>query len=146
MAGADAMAMRPNILAPIIRTDEDAGMQTLRIFTILIALALAGGEIARWWGNPRFIPLAFDELLVAGAMFAAAALTKHIGAAPLAAAWALFAGLTLGLLVPTLDHLIFGPEKPSAVFYAVALGAMFTMGAISTWAALRINQAQSRAR
>lgn len=113
-------------------------MTGLRLFTIVVAVLLAGGEVARWWGNPRFLPLAFDELLVAAALLAAALSARRFGAAPLAAAWGLFCGLTLSLLVPTLDHLLFGPPKESgAVFYSVTLSLMLAAGLLALWAALR---------
>jgi hypothetical protein len=103
-------------------------MAKLRAVTFLFALLLAGGEIARWWGQPRFLPMALDELLVAAAMIAAAALAPRHGPAPLAAAWGLFCGLALALLVPTLDHLLFGPPKASAGFYSVVLGLTLLVG------------------
>jgi len=110
-------------------------MKALRILTALVALLLAAGEVARWWGSPRFLPLAFDELLLAAAMLAAAVLAGRSGAAPLAAAWGAFCGLTLGLLVPTLDHLLNGPEKASAGFYAAVLAAMLLVGLLALlWA------------
>lgn len=115
-------------------------MKALRILTALFALLLAGGEIARWWGNPRFLPLAFDELITAAAMLAAAAVAGRAGAGVLAAAWGLFCGLTLGLLVPTLDHLLNGPEKASAGFYAGILSAMLLIGLLALGAALAIGR------
>ena len=113
-------------------------MAKLRLFTVIIALLLAGGEVARWWGNPRFLPLAFDELLVGAALLAASLSTRRYGAAPLVAAWGLFCGLTLSLLVPTLDHLLFGPPKESgAVFYSVILSLMLAAGLAALGFALR---------
>lgn len=115
-------------------------MKVLRILTGLLALLMAGGEVARWWANPRFLPLAFDELLVGAAMLAAAVLAGRWGAAPLAAAWGLFCGLVLGLLVPTLDHLLNGPEKASAGFYAGILGVMLLAGLLALGSALAIGR------
>lgn len=113
-------------------------MAKLRLFTIIVALLLAGGEVARWWGNPRFLPLAFDELLVGAAMLAAALSARRHGPAPLAAAWGLFCGLVLSLLMPTLDHLLFGPEKPSGVvFYSVTLSVMLAVGLLALWVSLQ---------
>ena len=109
-------------------------MRRLRVLTVIVAFLLAFGEVARWWGQARLMPLAFDELVVAAAMLWAAAVAPWAGTAPLAAAWALFCGLTLGLLVPTLDHLLHGPPKASAGFYAIVLAAMLALGA---WAVLR---------
>lgn len=112
-------------------------MIRLRTFTIVFALLLAIGEAARWWGNPRFLPLAFDELLVAAALLAAALSLRRLGTAPLAAAWGIFCGQTLALLVPTLDHLLFGPEKESgAVFYSVILSMMLAVGLLALRSAL----------
>ena len=103
-------------------------MRSLRIVTVLVALLLGGGEFARWWGQPRLLPMALDELLVAVAMLGAAAVAGKAGSGPLAAAWGAYCGLVLGLLVPTLDHLLGGPPKPSAPLYATVLGAMLLVG------------------
>ena len=112
-------------------------MKILRAATLIVSVLMALGEIGRWWGDPRFVPLAFDELTVAAAMAIAAILAPKAGAVPLAAAWALFCGLNLGLLVTSLDHLFFGPPKDSAVFYSVVLAAMLAAGAWATFSALR---------
>jgi hypothetical protein len=119
-------------------------MTVLRIVTVLVALLLAGGEAARWWSSPRFMPLAFDELVVAAAMLATALWAPRFGAAPLAAAWGLFCGLVLGLLVPTLDHLLHGPEKASAGFYAAVLAAMLALGLIAMSASLRLGRPKTK--
>jgi hypothetical protein len=103
-------------------------MQALRLLTVFVAVVVALGEITRWWDDPRFLPLAFDELIVAAAMIAAAIAAPRHGTAPLAAAWGLFCGLVLALLVPSLDHLLFGPPKESAVFYSLVLGSMLVVG------------------
>ena len=120
-------------------------MVLLRILTLIVALLLAVGEIARWWGQPRFLPLALDELLVALAMVLAASFTNRFGAAPRAAAWARFCGLTLALLVPTLDHLLFGPPKASAGFYAAILAAMLFLGLAALLRTLSIARSEKRA-
>lgn len=119
-------------------------MTPLRLVTAVLALLLAVSEIARWWGDPRLVPLAFDELAVAATMLAAAMLAGRAGAPPLIAAWGLFTGLMLALLVPTLDHLLFGPEKASAGFYAVLLAAMLVAGIAGLVAALRLSRPVSR--
>ena len=106
----------------------------LRLFTFAVGLLLALGEAARWWGSARMVPLAFDEWLVAAALAGAAWITPKWGAGPLAAAWGLFSGLILGLIVPTLDHLMFGPEKESAAFYALVLAVLLALG---LWAMAR---------
>lgn len=120
-------------------------MKPLRIATIIVAVLLAGGEIARWWGDARFLPLAFDELLIAAALLWAALIAPRRGTAPLAAAWGLFCGMVLTLLVPTLDHLLFGPPKESAVFYSVALGIGLLGGLWALAAALSLSRSASRA-
>ncbi len=109
-------------------------MRILRPLTIIVAALLALGEIGRWWGKPSFLPLAFDELILAAAMLAAALASRRLGPAPLAAAWGAYCGFVLGLLVPTLDHLLFGPPKASAAFYSVILTAMLVVG---VWALIR---------
>lgn len=109
-------------------------MQVLRIVTVIVALALALGEIARWWGQARFAPMAFDEIAVAGVMLWAAAKAGRVAAGRLVAAWGVYCGFVLALLVPTLDHLMSGPPKQSAGFYAVVLAAMLGVG---VWALLR---------
>ena len=108
--------------------------KSLRLLAFAVALLLALGEAARWWGSARMMPLAFDEWLVAAALAGAAWIAPRAGAGPLAAAWGLFSGLVLGLLVPTLDHLMSGPEKESAHFYAAVLAAMLVLG---LWATVR---------
>ncbi len=65
---------------------------------------------------------------VAAALVAAAAVSPRAGAAPLVASWGLFCGFLLALLVPTLDHLMSGPPKESAGFYAAVLAAMLALG------------------
>ncbi len=109
-------------------------MRALRLVTIVIAVLIALGEIGRWWGKPGFVPLAFDELIVAAAMIWAALASARIGFAPLAAAWGAYCGLILGLLVATLGHLVSGPPKPSATFYSVILAVMLLLG---MWALVR---------
>lgn len=103
-------------------------MTNLRALTLLVASLLALGEISRWWGDLRFVPLALDEIAVAAAMCAAALAARRIGPVPLAAAWASFCGLAVSLLVATLDHLFHGPPKERAVFYSVILAAMLALG------------------
>ena len=106
----------------------------LRILSLALPSLLALGEIARWWGSPRIVPLAFDEGLVAAALIVTALKAPRWGTAPLAAAWGFYCGLMLGLLVPTLDHLLYGPPKPSAGFYAAILSALLAIG---LWALAR---------
>lgn len=108
-------------------------MKLLRIAALIVGLLLGGGEIARWWGDARLVPLAFDELLVAIALLWAAV---RGGQARLAAAWGIFCGLAVTLLVPVADHLIHGPPKDGAVFYAVILGGGLILGLWAVWRAL----------
>jgi hypothetical protein len=112
-------------------------MIILRPISFGFALLLAASELARWAGDIRLIPLAFDELAVATALFAAAWVLPRTGPAPLAAAWGLFSGLILGLFVPTLDHLLFGPPKTGALFYSIILGVTLAGGLWATWLAAR---------
>ncbi len=121
-------------------------MKGLRAVTIFVATLLALGEVGRWWGDPQFLPLVFDELLIAAAMLGAAFGAKRFGTAPLAAAWGAFCGLALSLLVPTLDHLLHGPPKESAVFYSVILFAMLSVGLWGEWRSLRLCREQWRER
>lgn len=118
-------------------------MHALRILTLIAGLVLGGSEIARWWGNPHLVPLAFDELLVAAALLWAAA---RPGAASLAAAWGMFCGLTVTLLVPVADHLIHGPPKDGAIFYAVILGGGLALGLWAVARAASLGRGRSRGR
>lgn len=108
-------------------------MNTLRRFSFGFAALLAASEVARWIGDIRLIPLVLDELIVAAALAAAAWVAPRFGTAPLAAAWGMFSGLMLGLLVPTLDHLLFGPPKQGALFYSIVLALALAGG---LWAAM----------
>lgn len=103
-------------------------MNKLKVVTLLVATLLAMGELSRWWGDLRLVPLAFDELAVAAAMLAAALAARRFGPAPLAAAWGSFCGLAVSLLAGTLEHLLHGPPKESAAFYAVILATMLALG------------------
>lgn len=118
-------------------------MKLLRILTIVIAVLLGAGEVARWWGDVQLVPLAFDELAVAAALLWAALSVKRYGTAPLAAAWGVYCGLMLALLVQTADHLLGGPPKESAQFYTAVLAVMLLVGVWGVWRALRLTQGQS---
>lgn len=121
-------------------------MKILVLATPPLALLLAGGEFARWWGDPRIVPMAFDELAVALALLAACFAPHGWRPPALTAAWALYSGLMLGLLVPTLDHLLHGPPKESADFYAVILSVMLLIGVLATSLGLRACRARQRGR
>ncbi len=121
-------------------------MTFLRLFTAAVAALLAAGEVARWWGQARFLPLAFDELAIAATLLAAAAMAGRKGTVPLAVAWGAFCGFTVSLLVETLDHLMSGPPKDSAVFYAVVLAAMLAVGLAGAGWSVMLTRAPRRGR
>lgn len=114
-------------------------MTALRLFTLVIAMLLAGSEAARWWGDARIVPLAFDEWVLAAILLWAVWVAPQRGAWPLALAWVLVSGWVLALFVPTLDHLLFGEPKASAAFYAIMLGAMQAVAIGATTTALRLS-------
>jgi peptidoglycan/LPS O-acetylase OafA/YrhL len=103
----------------------------------LVALLISAGEIARFWGSPRFIPMALDELLVALALAWAARRSRPDGHL---AAWGAFCGLALVLLVETLDHQLHGPAKTAGPVYLAALGAMLFAGLWAIGRALRLGR------
>ena len=78
-----------------------------------LAFGLAGlislGEVARFWGDVRFIPMALDELLVAAVLIWAGWRGRNQDAQPHLVAWGAFSGLMLVLLVQTAAHQIHGP-------------------------------------
>ncbi|MBB4633334.1 hypothetical protein [Sphingosinicella soli] len=121
-------------------------MKRFRIITFAAGTLLAASELARWWGSPRLVPLAFDEVLIGAALAFAALATRRLGPGGLAAAWGAFCGLMLSLLVPTLDHLLNGPPKPSAGFYGVVLTAMLALGVAALAHALTLGREGRRAR
>lgn len=106
-------------------------MTALNRLAYVVAFLIAAGEIARFWGKTRFIPMALDELLVAGALVWAAYRAPHDGARWHVAAWGAFCGLTLVLLVETADHQLHGPAKTAGPIY---LAALITMLAVGLWA------------
>lgn len=109
-------------------------MRTLNRLAILVATLISAGEIARFWGNPRFFPMAFDELLIAAALAWASWRASRDGAIWHVAAWGAFCGLVLALLVETADHQIHGPVKAAGPVYLAALSAMLALG---LWAVRR---------
>lgn len=130
---AKASGSKQAMLVFICYIAHSIAMPTLRHISFGFAALLAASEVARWIGDIRLIPLVFDELIVAAALGAAAWVAPRHGTAPLAAAWGMFSGLMLGLLVPTLDHLLFGPAKEGAFFYSVVLALALAGG---LWAAI----------
>ena len=108
--------------------DYDRMMGALNCLAYFIALVIAAGEISRFWGSERFIPMALDELLVAAALVWAAWRSRYDGAGWHLAAWGAFCGLALVLLVETADHQMHGPAKTAGSFYLAALSAMLVVG------------------
>lgn len=113
-------------------------MRTLNQLALLVAALIAAGEIARFWGNPRFFPMAFDELLVATALLWASWRAPRDGARWHLAAWSAFCGLVLVLLVETADHQIHGPVKAAGPVYLSALGVMLLLGVWAVRRAMRL--------
>ena len=114
-----------------------------------LAFGLAGlislGEVARFWGDARFIPMALDELLVAAALIWAGWRGRNQDAQPHLVAWGAFSGLMLVLLVETAAHQIHGPEKAAGQLYLVALSVLLIPGLGAIHATLRLLR-QSRGR
>ena len=113
-------------------------MRALNGLACAVALVIAAGEIARFWGSNRFIPMALDELLIAVALIWAAWRSRHDGAGWHLAAWGAFCGLALVLLVETADHQMHGPAKAAGPIYLAALGAMLNVGLWAVGRALRL--------
>lgn len=112
----------------------EARLAPLRRLAFALALLIAAGEIARYWGRAAFVPMALDELAVAALLIWAGLKSRSGAAAPLAAAWGAFCGLMLVLLVQNADHLFRGPPKAHAGLYVAALSALLLVGA---WALRR---------
>ena len=119
-------------------------MRALNVSACLVALLISAGEIARFWGSARFFPMALDELLVALALVWAAWRAQADGAGWHVAAWGLFCGLSLVLLVETADHQLHGPTKAAGAFYLAALTAMLALGSWAIGRALRLLRHESR--
>ena len=119
-------------------------MKLINRAAYLIAFLIAAGEIARFWGTERFIPMALDELLVAAALAWAASRSPRDGAVWHLPAWGALSGLALVLLVETADHQMHGPAKAAGPVYLVALGALLLVGLWAVRCALRLVQAEHR--
>lgn len=103
----------------------------------VVALVISAGEIARFWGSHRFVPMALDELLVAAGLVWAARRGSRDDARGHVAAWGAFCGLVLVLLVETADNQLHGPVTAGGPVYLAALGAMLAVG---LWAVRRALQ------
>lgn len=106
-----------------------------RVLAGLLALLLAGGEIARRLvvpGGffPGIIPLALDEFAIAGLLGWAA---WRGSAAALLAAWMGCAGLLLGLLAANAAPLLGGAPKPGAATYTIALSVLLAIAGWGAW-------------
>ncbi|MBI0433365.1 hypothetical protein [Roseomonas sp. KE0001] len=111
---------------------------SLRGLAVLMAVLVAGGEIARRAGTAAFVPLALDELAVAALLLWAG---WRGGAARLLAAWGVFSGLMLTLLSQNAEYVLHGREKAGAVFYPVLLALLLALG---LWAMARALRALPR--
>lgn len=113
-------------------------MRALNRTACLVALVIATGEIARFWGSPRFVPMALDELAIAAALLWAAWRSRQDGAGWHVASWGALCGLALVLLVQTADHQLHGPAKAAGPIYLMALGALLVVGLWAVGRALRL--------
>lgn len=109
-------------------------MRALNILAYVIAFLISAGEIARFGGSERFMPMALDELLIAVALAWAAWRARHDGACWHLVAWSALSGFALVLLVETADHQMHGPAKAAGPIYLAALGTLLITG---LWAVRR---------
>jgi hypothetical protein len=116
-------------------------MKALNVAALVVAAILAAGELARYWGSERFVPMALDELAVAAALVWAVWRSRHDGARWHLAAWGGLCGLALVLLVQTADHQIHGPAKAAGPIYLAALGGLLVMAAWAIRRALVLTRA-----
>ncbi len=116
-------------------------MGALNGLAYLTALIISAGEIARFWGSERFIPMALDELVIALALIWAAWRSRYDGAYWHLPAWGGFCGLVLVLLIDTADHQMHGPAKSAGTIYLAVLSFMLILG---LWAVRRALQLARR--
>jgi hypothetical protein len=131
-------AYRPLLLPFARRRDYGQLMPALNGLAYLVAILISAGEIARHWGTGRFVPMAFDELAIAGALVWAASRSRGGAAEWHVFAWGAFCGFALVLLVDTADHQINGPAKAAGPVYLAALGLMLAIGLWAVGRALRL--------
>ncbi|WP_129792977.1 hypothetical protein [Sphingosinicella sp. CPCC 101087] len=103
-----------------------------------MAFAISAGEIARFWGSGRSIPMALDELAIAVVLVWAAWRSPREGAYGHLVVWGAFCGLVLVLLVETADRQMHGPMEAAGPIYLAVLGAMLILGLWSVRRALRL--------
>lgn len=113
-------------------------MKALNALAYLVALIISAGEIARFWGTARFIPMALDEFAVAAALVGAVWRSPYDRGSFHLAAWGAFCGLVLVLLVETASHQMHGPAKAAGPIYLVVLCAMMMLGLWAVRRALRL--------
>ncbi|MCQ4160664.1 hypothetical protein NON00_12080 [Roseomonas sp. GC11] len=106
-----------------------------RALAVLVAVLLAGGEVARRLAAPGglfpgFIPLALDEFAIAAALLWGAWQGRAL---PLVIGWAACAGLLAGLLAANAAPLLGAPPKPGALTYTLALSALLLLALWSLW-------------
>lgn len=119
-------------------------MRALNLAAYFVAFVITAGELARFWGSERFIPMALDELLISAALVWAAWQSGRDGARWHIAAWGAFAGLALVLLIETADHQMHGPAKAAGPAYLAALTVMLIVGLWAVRRALRLVQSDPR--
>ncbi len=110
----------------------------LQVLAVMIGFLVASGEIARRWGDPHFIPLALDDLIVAAVLFWTAWRARVSGPAVLVAGWGLYTGLFMTLFMLNLDFVISDTAKSGRAFYSIILALMLALGIWATWQAIRL--------
>ena len=109
-------------------------MRALNGLSCAVAALLFLGEVARFWGDVRFFPMAFDEIGVAALLIWAATRTPDKAVPWHLAGWGACCGMVMVLLVETASHQIHGPQKAAGPVYLFALSTLLLTG---LWALLR---------